>query len=55
MVAFNDIMFIPEFIEIRSALLEFNHADRWTDRNDEPKMRSLGANRAKNAYKGTCS
>jgi hypothetical protein len=45
----NGIMPIPNFIQIRPAVLEFNHANRRTDTHDQPYMRLFHAQRAKNA------
>jgi hypothetical protein len=40
---------IPNFIQIRPAVLELNHMDiRWTDRHDQPKKHSFHTHHVKN-------
>jgi hypothetical protein len=51
MVFPSGIKSIPDFIQIRPAVLELNHAERRTDIHDQPHILSLHARRAKNAYK----
>jgi hypothetical protein len=47
----NGIMSIPNFIQIHPAAVELNHADRQTDRDDQPYMCSFHAHLIKRNFK----